>query len=318
MNEFQLIRDYFTGWQVGNSPRLGIGDDAAIISMDSDRQLVIAADTLVVDRHFPKSAMPEQIASRALAVNLSDIAAMGARPEYYTLCLTLPRAEEDWLARFAGQLRQGSEKYNCALIGGDTTKGELCISLQMIASVPKERALTRSAAKQAQKIFVTGYLGDAAGFVQANFSEESIFEPLAKQFWSPQPQLDFAQQAAQHIQACIDVSDGLIADLTHICRASQVGAKVYIDKVPVSQCLKQNFPQDSIQLALTGGDDYQLCFTAEAEHEDQLREIAARLNINLSCIGEIVAAENSDAYRATCFDKEGREISIARGGYSHF
>ena len=318
MDEFQLIRDYFTGWQVGNSPRLGIGDDAAIISTDSERQLVVAADTLVVDRHFPKSATPEQIASRALAVNLSDIAAMGARPEYYTLCLTLPVADEDWLARFARQLRQGSEQYHCALIGGDTTKGELCISLQMIGSVPAEKALTRSAAKQGQKVFVTGCLGDAAGFVKANFSDDASFEPLARKFWTPEPQLKFAQQALNYIEACIDISDGLIADLSHICRASGVGAEIHTEQIPVSPSLKQNFPDEYLQLALTGGDDYQLCFTAEPEYEDQISEIAALCNLNLACIGKVVAAENSDNYQVKCFDIKGTEISIRQGGYSHF
>ena len=322
MNEFQLIQEYFASWQeVGPQPVLGIGDDAALVSIPQGKQLVVAADTIVEGRHFPATARPEQIASRALRVNLSDMAAMGARPLHYTLCLTLPQSKNDWLAAFAKNLRADSETFQCSLIGGDTTKGELCISLQMMGIVDTGKALVRSAAEAGHLIFVTGNLGDAAGFVAADFSSEAEFEPLASKFWSPEPRIDFAQKSLDFIAACIDVSDGLLADLGHICAASGVSAEVAIDRVPVSTELRASFPERALELALTGGDDYELCFTAPADQEESLSSVAKDCGLALTQIGRVVSTDGVEQNGVRCFDSKGLLIDRFNknsGGYSHF
>ena len=322
MNEFQLIQEYFANWQeVGPQPELGIGDDAALVSIPQGKQLVVAADTIVEGRHFPTTATPEQIASRALRVNLSDMAAMGAYPLHYILCLTLPQSNANWLAAFAKKLRLDSEVFRCSLIGGDTTKGELCISLQMMGMVDKGKALVRSAAKPGHRIFVTGNFGDAAGFVASKFSAKEEVKSLAKKFWSPEPRIEFAQKSASLIDACIDISDGLLADLGHICSASGVSAEVAIDSVPVSKELRTNCPEQALELALTGGDDYELCFTAAADKAASLKAIAADCGIKLTQIGQILASGEAQPNQVKCVDAKGLLIDRSNknnGGYSHF
>lgn len=310
LNEFQIIHKYFSDWSgVGTEPALGIGDDAALVKIDSSRELVLAADTLVAGRHFPEGSDPALIASRALRVNLSDLAAMGAAPLHYTLCLTIPEANQDWLEAFACALRRESEKYSCSLIGGDTTRGELCISLQMLGSIEQDTALKRSTAKVGDDIWVTGELGASAGYVASKFSAES----LSESFWFPEPRLQFAKTAKQYIHACIDVSDGLIADLGHICSASNVAAQLELVEIPLSQSLVTVLPDQAQQLALTGGDDYELCFTASPDVKKQLKAIAADQGLRLSQIGNIQSGSG-----VNCINQQGLDIPIDTAGYSHF
>jgi len=291
-------------------PVLGIGDDAALVQIAAGKQLVVAADTLVEGRHFPRDADPAQIASRAIRVNLSDMAAMGAEPLHYTLCLTLPDSDQDWLESFAAALRQDSELFKCSLIGGDTTRGELCISLQMLGVVETGAALKRSAASIGEAVWVTGNLGDAAAFIDSKFTGNA---DLANRFWRPQPRIDFALAAHSLIGACIDISDGLVADLGHICSASGVAATLQTDRLPLSQQLIEFAPDSARQLALTGGDDYELCFTSSAESETQLRAIATEQNIQLTRIGSI-----SSGSGVNCLDENGSVLNFERSGYSHF
>lgn len=294
---------------MGTEPALGIGDDAALVHLDSEKELVVAADTLVAGRHFPEGADAAQIASRALRVNLSDLAAMGADPLHYTLCLTLPESNPDWLEAFAFKLRQDSEKFGCSLIGGDTTRGELCISLQMMGTAEKGTSLKRSAAQLEDDVWVTGCLGDAAGYTAAGFSTES----LAEAFWSPEPRLKFAASAKQHIHACIDISDGLVADLGHICSASDVAADIQLSAIPLSNELLAVIPDTAKQLALSGGDDYELCFTASVDSKAQLQQIAAEQKLQLTKIGSIRSGSG-----VNCLDDKGSAITIDNAGYSHF
>lgn len=315
LNEFELIKQYFVGWPAkeGTQPLLGIGDDAALVEIPQNKHLVVAADTLVVGRHFPEGADPAQIASRALRVNLSDMAAMGAAPLHYTLCLTLAESNNEWLAAFASRLRDESNDFGCALIGGDTTKGELCISIQMMGLVDAGRALKRSGASVGDSIWVTGTLGDAAGYIASGFVSDASFDELAGRFWLPEPRLKFAQIAGAYIESCIDVSDGLLADLGHICSASGVAAELIADKIPLSEELVSLVAGSALNLALTGGDDYELCFTAKPEVESKLKELAAVENIRLTKIGAI-----RDGAGVECLDTEGRSLEINQRGYSHF
>jgi thiamine-monophosphate kinase len=234
---------------------------------------------------------------------------MGATPLHYTLCLTIPESDQDWLEAFACALRRESEKYGCSLIGGDTTRGELCISLQMLGTIEQSTALKRSAAKVGDDIWLTGNLGDAAGYVASNFLAES----LSGSFWFPEPRLQFAKTAKQYIHGCIDISDGLMADLGHICSASNVAAKLELVEIPVSENLLAAMPDQAQQLALTGGDDYELCFTASPDVKKQLKEIAVAEGLRLSQIGSIHSGSG-----VSCLNPQGLVMPIDTAGYSHF
>ena len=314
MNEFELIHKYFSNWSgVGTEPTLGIGDDAALLELEPDTQMVVAADTLVEGRHFPENADPGLVASRALRVNVSDMAAMGAEPLHYTLCLTLPSSHIDWISLFSTRLREESERFSCSLIGGDTTRGQLCMSLQMLGKVKSGEALQRSGAKADDDIWVTGNLGDAAAYTSLNFSDDWSSSSFAQKFWSPEPRLQFAQDISGLASACLDISDGLLADLGHICKASGVGAEISLSDIPQSPELQDQFPDQSLQLAISGGDDYELCFTAPPESNAQLLKIADEQGLNLTKIGNIIQGSG-----VTCLDDKGSAIKMSQAGYSHF
>ena len=314
MDEFSLIQRYFAqDSSMSDGLLLGIGDDAALVSGESSCCWAIAADTLVAGRHFPHDADAALVASRLLRVNLSDMAAMAAQPRFYTLCLTLPEADALWLQAFSDQLRQDSAVYGCRLIGGDTTAGPLTLSLQMLGSVAADNALKRSGAKLGDDIWVTGTLGDAAAFVASGFSKEMSHRALAERFWVPQPRIDFAVAAATFISAAIDISDGLVADLGHICSASDVGALLQAQSIPLSAELQALMAQQSLELALCGGDDYELCFTAAPQNRSALEVVAAALQLRLSRIGEITAKTG-----VTCVAEDGKPVDTGRGGYRHF
>lgn len=310
MNEFQIIKKYFCDWRgTGVEPLLGIGDDGALVEVDPASDLVVAADTLVAGRHFPLGADPALVASRALRVNLSDMAAMGAKPLHYTLCLSLAEADQGWLESFAKSLRKESTEFACSLIGGDTTRGELSISLQFLGLSEKHTALKRSAARSGDSIWVTGNLGDAAGYLHSEFREET----LAARFWAPQPRIDFALAAKPFIHACLDISDGLLADLGHICTASDLGAELQLEAIPLSEQLLAFAGSSAIELALSGGDDYELCFTAPADSGEHLKSIAAQQNLRLTEVGRMVVGSGVE-----CLDARGVKQVIQQRGYSHF
>lgn len=312
MDEFGLIQRYFRVEPEPGArlPVLGIGDDAALIAAGVGEHWAVAADTLVEGVHFPQASEPARVAARALRVNLSDMAAMGAEPCFFTLCLTLPEANEAWLADFSSGLHYQAKLFNCSLIGGDTTSGPLCISIQMLGRLPAGTAIRRSGAAVGDLILVTGQLGDAAGFVRRGLQGE---DELSQRFWYPQPRIEFALDARTLVSAAIDVSDGLVADLGHIVKASGVGAEIELGTLPISNLLRQTFPEDAISLAATGGDDYELCLTCPRDCLQPLQNLAARHNLQLTRIGEITAGEG-----VTCRDSKGRVVSFASGGYRHF
>ena len=236
--EFELIKKYFSGLQqLSDGVVLGIGDDAAVLELKAGEQLVVATDTLVEGVHFPAGLDGEHIAARTLLTNLSDLAAMGAEPRWFTLALTLPEARPEWLASFSAGLSRVATACGCALVGGDTTSGPLTVTITIHGTVPAGQALTRSGAKPGDTVFVTGFPGlGAAGLAcvlgELALADQSDRQQLRDKFLNPQPRLDTGQQLRDIASAVIDISDGLLADLGHICHRSGVGAKLQLAKLP--------------------------------------------------------------------------------------
>ncbi len=289
MKEFELIERYFQqeklSWH-NQYVSTAIGDDCAILNIPADQQLCMSIDTLVEDVHFPKGAKPFDIATRALCVTLSDLAAMGATPIAFTLAITLPNAQQKWLKQFSDGLLEIAQRYQCPLVGGDTTKGPiLVITIQVQGVVDKGTALTRSGACVGDKVYVSDVLGNGAGALpivlkDPALKKESSLGALTEHFYKPLPQIEFGQSLIGTASACLDVSDGLLQDLNHICKKSGVGMKLDSQKIPISaELLGVYEKKQALQYALTGGDDYQLAYTAK--HCD--RGI---------CIGEVVCGSD--------------------------
>lgn len=322
MSEFQLIADYFNQpalTSVGEFPaELGIGDDCALFNIPVNQQLVVSLDTLVADVHFPANASADQIGYRALAVSVSDLAAMGADPAWFTLALTLPEANENWLKQFAGGLSQAASEFGIRLIGGDTTEGPLTISIQVHGLINTGKAMLRSQAMVGDGIFVSGSLGDAATALEYVIPQPVSLEALApsiaylyQRYYRPEPRLKLGQQlVALGVSCAIDVSDGLLADLGHILSASKVGAQLDLAALPVSQALRAKWGQaKATEVALTGGDDYELCFTASTKLVPQL---APLINAgDITQIGEITQ-------QLGIVDTHGQPIVVDNPGYQHF
>ncbi|MEM6820092.1 MAG: thiamine-phosphate kinase [Pseudomonadota bacterium] len=301
MSEFDLIQQHFAGHH--NGARLGVGDDAALFDIGGTT-LAVATDTLVVDVHFPESAPAESTGHRALAVNLSDLASMGATPRWMTLALTLPEYNAEWVAAFSSGLLSLAERYGVGLIGGDTTRGPLTISVTVFGEV--DHALQRSGARVGDQIWVGGLPGDAAGGLACwprRGAADAHVDALISAFLYPQPQVELGQSLTSRANAAIDVSDGLVADLGHICRASSCGAVIHTERLPLSDPLVSTVGRERAeQLALAGGDDYVLLFTAPAEFQFS----------DCSVIGDIVAGDGVEVRR------NGSVINLDSRGYEHF
>ena len=328
MNEFELIQHYFQSPQPASAALpLGIGDDAAIVDIPTDMQLVVATDTLVAGVHFPQASDPAKIASRCLRVNISDMAAMAAQPRWYCLALTIPSADQQWLSTFSASLHHVAAEFNMQLIGGDTTAGPLTITIQCLGLAPKNRAIKRSGAQVDDDIWLTGHLGDAALALKAELIQSAPLvrelntqqQDLIQRYWQPPNLVNFAMDARQLMHACIDISDGLAADLGHICHASKTGARVQLDQIPLSnsalwQATQLNLNQQQlVELAITSGDDYQLCLTAPPERQQQLQQCAMAHNLELHKIGTI---DNSK--KLTYYQQEQPIDGLAQQGYQHF
>jgi thiamine-monophosphate kinase len=284
ISEFDLIRQYFTSQSTVNPvTRLGVGDDCALMSVPAGYELAVTVDSMVEGVHFFAGADPEQLGRKLLAVNLSDLAAMGADPVVATLALTLPEADENWLKPFSQGFLHLAKQFSVDLIGGDTTKGHLTLSIQAMGIVPEGQALKRSGAKVGDLIFVTGDgLGDAGlglkieqGYL-CGFTNEAL-----RKFHTPDPRVVEGMKIRDYASSCIDLSDGMASDLTHILEKSAVGACLDWDKLPVSKATKGYIDEtDDWMLPLTAGEDYELCFTVAPE------DIAA-INIDCTQVGVI-------------------------------
>jgi len=302
---------------------LGIGDDAALLKPPPGQQLVACTDTLVAGVHFPQGTAPQDIGWKSLAVNLSDLAAMGATPAWAMLALTLPHADQRFVEAFADGFAQLARKHALALVGGDTTQGPLSITVSAFGFLPESRVLLRSGARVGDAVFVTGTQGDAAaalrlmqdsGLGTRDPSNEQARSELLLRLNRPEPRIAAGLALRDVASACIDVSDGLLADLGHICQASGMGAIVEADALPLSSAMLALFEADERRaFALSGGDDYELCFTASVDRADRIAADFARLGFGAARIGRIVA-ETGVRVR----DANGSAVEPPRRGWQHF
>lgn len=314
MSEFDLIRRYFTRTTPG--ALLGVGDDAALLRVGADKVLAVSSDMLVAGTHFFADTDPKCLGHKALAVNLSDLAAMGAVPRWATLALALPGADEAWLAQFSAGFFELAGQYGVDLVGGDTTRGPLNLCVTIFGEVAPQKALRRSGAAVGDEIWVSGELGDAA-LALAHLQREielSQYEFAACEpaLLMPSPRVALGQALCGIASSAIDISDGLLADLGHILAASGVGAQLDFSAVPVSETLRR-YPQLAQRCALAGGDDYELCFTAPAARHRDLQQISANMALKLSCIGNIVAGSG-----CVVSDAAGNCVNLKSEGYDHF
>jgi thiamine-monophosphate kinase len=297
--------------------RLGIGDDAAVLMVPAGQALAVSTDTLVSGIHFPKNTAPFDVGWKSLAVNLSDLAAMGAMPAWATLALTLPQADRDWVAAFADGFAALAREHDVALVGGDTTQGPLSITVTVHGFVPESLALRRDGAQVGDAVFVTGTLGDAAAglrCLQSPSSDEGGEGVLIARLNRPTPRVAQGLALRGVAHACIDVSDGLVADLGHICKASGVGAEIDLALLPASPALRELFDDHArAPLQLAGGDDYELCFTAPASLADALLGDLARSGCTATRIGRIVAEPG-----VRVRDARGDPVELPRSGWQHF
>ncbi|TLY59114.1 MAG: thiamine-phosphate kinase [Gammaproteobacteria bacterium] len=318
LTEFELIERYFRDCGAARSDVIaGIGDDAALVAVPPDTELVVATDTLVAGVHFPQGSPAASIGHRALAVNLSDLAAMGARPAWALLALTIPRAEEAWLAEFAAGLAALARAHGVALVGGDTTRGPLTVTVQLLGTVPPGAALRRCGGRAGDALFVSGTPGDAAAGLALE-ERRLAAEPLAlaylrERFLRPTPRMALGERLRGHASACIDVSDGLLGDAGKLAQASQTGVEISFAAVPVSEPLVRAVGEEQARtLALTGGDDYELLF---AVHPEKVSAMLADLppeRWGYTRIGALRAAPGAEVLR------EGTVMQFSHSGYQHF
>jgi thiamine-monophosphate kinase len=270
VTEFSLISRYFSDLGRGAAVDLSVGDDCAILRLGEGERLAVSVDTMVSDVHFPADSFPEDIGFRAVSAAASDLAAMGARPLGMTIALTLPAADELWLNAFSLGLAAAVSEYRLPLVGGDTTRGPLAISVQVMGALPMDQALLRSGARVGDEVYVSGTLGDAAGALAVLEDEwqptPDFAEYLLERFNRPQARLALGMELLGRASAAIDISDGLLADAGHMAAASGVKICIETDLLPISDALASHHSPDKVmQWALTGGDDYELCFCLPAD-----------------------------------------------------
>ena len=317
--EFALLRRYFQPRRFQHGKQgvelvQGIGDDAAILGCPPGRQWVLSVDTLCSGVHFPAEAPAADIAHRALAVNLSDLAAMGAEAAGFTLALSLPEAQPAWLEEFSSALAQSARRHHLDLVGGDLGQGPLSLTLQVHGLVEPGRALLRSGAQPGDLIYVSGTLGDAAGALALNYLGQSNGEAdhdyLRSRFYRPVPRLELGRALGGLASAAIDISDGLLADLGQILHCSEAGAELEPEAIPLSSSLRRCLGDSRArQTAMEGGDDYELCFTIHPQREHQLPVLA---NTPLQRIGRIIDTPGLHAL------EENRRRPLRPRGWQHF
>ncbi len=314
LSEFGIIERFFTRPCKNPASRLGVGDDCALLTVPAGYQLAVTSDTMVENVHFFTSANPEWLGYKLLAVNLSDLAAMGAQPVAVTLALTMPTVDDAWLQAFARGFWQLADRYSVDLVGGDTTSGPLAMTVQAMGIVPAGKALLRSTAKPGDLVYVTGTLGDAGlalKILQGNYSAEAI--DALRRFHQPDPRIDEGLVISKFANACIDVSDGLVSDLGHILRNSGVGACLNWEDLQFSSAVIEYIKQtQDWTMPLVNGDDYELCFTVSPGKTELLNASLDRHNFHCNCIGVI---EQKPGLR---LKKAGLSEDLAITGYEHF
>lgn len=314
--EFDLITRIRARTRDRGDVLLGIGDDAALLRMPAGQQLVVTADTLNAGVHFPLQTAPADIGWKALAVNLSDLAAMGAAPAWCTLSLSLPAVEETWVEGFLDGFLALAEEHGVALIGGDTTRGPLSLAVTAMGLVEPGAALRRDGARIGDDLWVTGALGDAAAALALLLNDATPAAALRQRLDRPTPRVEAGRRLAGLAHACIDLSDGLLADLGHLCARSAVGAEVELARLPVSPALAALAAPDSAQRRqwqACGGDDYELCFSAAPRDRELIVQAMDLAGVEATRIGRVVAGAGVRA-----LDARGEEWQPQQAGYEHF
>ena len=314
--EFDLIARHFT--RPAANAVLGVGDDCALVDVTNGMDLAVSTDTMVSGTHFFPDVDPENLGHKALAVNLSDMAAMGAMPYWAMLALTLPTVDHQWLAAFAKGFFDLAAEFNVSLVGGDTTRGPLTLTVTIMGEVPAGAALRRSGAKAGNDIWVSGNIGDAALAVAHRNGKlvlaESDYHEAVMRLYEPTPRVALGQALRGTATAAIDVSDGLLADLGHICRLSGVGATVDLASIPVSAIGQKHFGCDAGRTAIVaGGDDYELCFTAAPISRESIEALSENLGIRITRIGQVKRGKG-----VSLLGPDGKAVKIDGRGYDHF
>ncbi len=318
MSEFDLIRRLHRRINAIDESSssgcvVGIGDDAAVLDIPRNRQLVVTSDTLVEGVHFLKSTDARSLGHKALAVNLSDLASMGARPAWFFLALTLPAADLEWLDLFAAGMGDLARPLDVVLAGGDTTSGPLSITITALGLVEPGTALTRDGAGNGDLVVVSGWLGHASHALETILAGGTPQPAGRAALECPEPRLKLGRQLRGLATSCIDISDGLVADLGHILRASSVGAKIDIDLLPGSAGLAGLTDAQRRQLQTAGGDDYELCFTIPMNRQSELDGISKECACPLTVIGKINTSDE-----LVCTTADGTVFVPKEGGYDHF
>ena len=330
IGEFDLIDRFFKTGSDLSSPNpslsLGIGDDCALIKPLPGEEIAITSDMLVEGRHFFPDAKPEQLGRKALAVNLSDLAAMGAKPLGFTLAIALPAVNTQWLEAFSGGLLATAKEFDCPLIGGDTTAGPLTLSITAIGSTPKQTAIRRSGAQIGDDIWVSGVVGDARLALAALRHEVTLsakdYQAVELRLHQPTPRIALGIALRGIASAALDVSDGLLGDLMHILKQSKVDAEITLAHIPKSATLQKQKIEIQHQFAASGGDDYELCFTAPHARHDAILDISKKLGIPLTKIGRIIAAKKPRP-QIFLIDSDGQSFSSSEAAkllqsFDHF
>jgi thiamine-monophosphate kinase len=316
MDEFALIRRFFAAPAMGRDDVvLGIGDDAALLKVPAGQELAVSTDSLVAGVHFPADLPADAVGHRALASNLSDLAAMGATPAWVLMALTLPEPDESWLEGFSRGFFALAKQHGIALVGGNMARGPLNVTLTVQGLVPSGAALTRAGASIGDLVYVTGNPGDAAaGLALLQKGGVDLWHPCVRRFAYPQPRIAAGQALRGIASAAIDVSDGLLADLGHLLDTRGFGAKLSLERLPLSdELLALHGPEEAWRFALTGGDDYELCFTVRADRAATAESLLKKAGCKAACIGAVEAAPGIH-----CLDRKGQAHDYARPGHRHF
>ena len=316
MNEDQLIQTFFQRKNQDNSVDLGIGDDAAVLSVLEGYSLVTSIDTLLEGRHFPKNYSPIAIAQRSVAVSVSDLAAMGAIPKWLTISISLPDFEADWLGQFSEALHESLSHYQMSLVGGDTIKGPLSITLNVMGIVEQGKALQRNTAQIGDDIYITGTVGGAANALYQMLAGELIDDDLRKCFDKPQARVGIGRDLIDVAHACMDISDGVLLDLKRLLTASRMGAKIELTHIPLHPSL-QVYKHDLQMNLMCGGDDYELLFTAAKDQRAIVESLSQQYALPIKRVGEVTAEKELQ-----CFVKGKvvlpEQLGLKNLGYQHF
>jgi thiamine-monophosphate kinase len=318
--EFDLIARYFNRYRTARRDvQLGIGDDCALLTVAEKQLLAVSTDTLVEGIHFLKTIDPADLGYKALAVNLSDLAAMGADPAWVSLALTLPEVNTDWLEAFSDSLFDQLNYYGMQLIGGDTTRGPLSMTLTIQGLIPVDRALTRSGASVGDWIFVTGSLGDSAAGLALLLDQLTVDnvehrDTLLQRHLRPTPRILQGQALRGLATSAIDISDGLMSDLKHVLTASGCGARIDLEALPLSDALLSSVDgEQALKWALTGGEDYELCFTVPEINRGALDVALSHLGVDFTCVGQMAPLSEG-----ITFLRSGEPVELDWQGFDHF